>query len=514
MNTWQVRLRGLRWLTIGAIGAALILFVLFVAWLAGVSIPGLFGSEPKYTYETAPTLAVDLVKDTAHTLTVPEEVRVSLGIHKGGVDAIAEAKVPTGSRPLVLSGSTALDPGRLMRMRIRFAPAEAVEIGKVRDEAASRSGLPNRTGPARQAGPTLKKGEPVLRELRSGNRVQGPHTWSMWGYPVHTKGDLLAVFHSVDVGSKKNDLIDALVQLKLDEEILELAEKSADSVPLVFLLNAHRNVVVDRNAVARAENFLKTWNIPEDDLNAVRDEAVQISKRHGKRDPAKDTQWARVELRAPRDGTIVERNLALNETVVDGTVNLFQIADVDRLMVIANASEDDLPTLVKLFREKGLRWTVRPVASLDSEGISGPIDEIGQLIDVNQHSAVVKGHIDNPQGQLRAGQFVTATIDLPWPDNVVEIPASAIIEDGKQSLVFVQTAEDRFTLRRVQVTHRFDRTVFVRSVLSDSEAKLKPEEAEQGFWQRQPLTTNERVLTSGVLLLKKELELREDAAHK
>ena len=86
------------------------------------------------------------------------------------------------------------------------------------------------------------------------------------------------------------------------------------------------------------------------------------------------------------------------------------------------------------------------------------------MIDPNQHTAVIKGYVENPGKRIRAGQYVTATVNIPPPDDVVEIPADALVEDGRQSLVFVQpdAAKHEFTMRRVQVTHRFERTVFVR----------------------------------------------------
>src|SRR5262249_5833682 len=123
----------------------------------------------------------------------------------------------------------------------------------------------------------------------------------------------------------------------------------------------------------------------------------------------------------------------------------------------------------------------------------------------------VKGHIDNPEGRLRAGQFVSATIKLPPPADVVEIPMSAIVDDGRQCVVFVQPDETKpvYTMRRVQVTHRFDKTAFVRSRLAPVEATLSPEEKDQGLLPKQPLQAGERVLTAGVLELKKELEDRE-----
>ena len=64
--------------------------------------------------------------------------------------------------------------------------------------------------------------------------------------------------------TRKNDLIDAIYQLKLDEEILKAAQTKLESVPAVFLWNAERNVQGDRNTVNRAVAMLQTWGISEE----------------------------------------------------------------------------------------------------------------------------------------------------------------------------------------------------------------------------------------------------------
>jgi membrane fusion protein, heavy metal efflux system len=411
-----------------------------------------------------------------HTLFVPDDVRASLGIRNGAGDQLAIAKRPTHSRPLVMPGSTMLDPSRLMRIRARFAPspssAEVVEIARV-PEDRGRSG----------------KDVTVFREIRSGDRV--------------SKGDVLAVFYSVDVGNKKNDLADAIYQLKLDEEILKRAEQSAAAVPEVFLLNARRQVLGDVNAIDRAVRTLETWGIPQDDIQAVRDEAERSKKHEGKRDKTKEALWARVEIKAPDDGVIVERNVSLHEIVVDNTTNLFQVAKVDRLNVVANIPEDDLPSLETLPTSERC-WTVRTVGSAPVQGF---IDDIGYIIDPSQHTAVVKGHIENPKEALRAGQFISATVDLPPPKDVVEMPVNAVVEDGQQSIVFVQTdpAKHYYTMRRVEVTERLDRTVFVRSKSFAKTEERTPEDEEQGLQPREPLRPGERVLQVGAGELKAAL---------
>jgi len=469
------------------VGVALAALAVFAVFISGVPIPGLTASGQEQTVTAPPPPDVKLVEDPPHTLFLPEDVKKTLGILKGGVDDVSTAEVPTKTRPLVLTGSTALDPTRILRARARFAPAEVVKIGR-----ASRDQDPEAS----------TQGEP--RELRSGDRVKS--------------GDLLGEFYSDVVGSKKNDLFDAEVQLKLDKEILDAAERSSATTE-VYLWNARRNEAGDLNNIDRAVNTLRTWGIPEKDVQAVIDEAK--ASKGGRTPVAKEKldEWGRVELRAQEEGVIVERNLTEHELVQDATTNLFQIAKVDRLEVIANAAEDDLKLLLKKLGPgqdpDRLHWTVQTV-NAPPEGITAPIEDIGYIIDPNQHSAVIKGFIPNPGGMLRAAQLVTATIPINPPDDVVEIDVNALIEEGKQSLVWVQTDAEKslYTLRRVQVTQRFDKTVYAKSKLDAKEGVLTPEEKEQGLMPLQELHKGDKVLRSGVLELRQELADREADASK
>lgn len=462
------------------------------------------GQKIKEGSASAAPPSVSLVEDQPHTLKVPDEVCAALDIRKGERYATAVAAAPTGMRPLVLPGSTAFDPSRLARIRARFAPARVVELGQVRDNSGRFT---------------------EFRELRPGDNL--------------IKGQLLGVFYSLDVGSKKNDLLDALVQLALDQKIFDRVELHREAVPEVFFLTQLRAVQGDRNAINRALNNLKLWDIPQDEIDALHAEARKISSdkdgwfktpegrgvkgekqaTDGTNDPAKEHEnpWGRVTLRVPFDGVVVEKNVHIGEMVVDNTVNLFQIADVSRMLVIASCPEDALPTLESLSGGHG-QWSVKTVgvASTDfPDGLPGTIDEIGYLIDPNQHTAVIKGYVENPGKHLRAGQYVSATVKIPPPDGVVEIPTDALVDDGRQSVIFVQPAADvpHFAMRRVDVTHRFEGTVFVRSTPFSEAARLTPRESEEGLLPKEPLLPGERVLLSGAVELKaalSDLESRRD----
>jgi CheY-like chemotaxis protein len=143
------------------VSAAVVLLVVGILAVVVLGVPMPWQRAPARAEPPPPPgLGVQRVEGQPNTLLVPRDVREALGIRVGGVDRLALAVKPTKTRPLTMPGSTALDPARLLRIRVRFAPCETVQIAKVGDS-------------------NLKTGETEERELRTGDRVQ--------------KGQLLAV---------------------------------------------------------------------------------------------------------------------------------------------------------------------------------------------------------------------------------------------------------------------------------------------------------------------------------
>jgi membrane fusion protein, heavy metal efflux system len=124
---------------------------------------------------------------------------------------------------------------------------------------------------------------------------------------------------------------------------------------------------------------------------------------------------------------------------------------------------------------------------------SGQFEQIGRIIDPNQHTALVMGWVDNTAGRLRVGQFITATVDLPPPGKEVAIPVAALVEQGDQQIVLVQPdpREPRFVRRRVAVVRRAGGMVFVQS-------EPTPAQRQRGI---RPLRPGELIVISGAVQL-------------
>jgi cobalt-zinc-cadmium efflux system membrane fusion protein len=367
-------------------------------------------------------------------------------IHTLGVQTIQVQSAGSHDR-LMLSGSLLLDSNRMVRVHSRF-PGEVVSIGSVTPFGAS----------AKDA-----------RPLRLGDHV--------------SKGQLLAVVWSKDVGEKKSDLVNALSKLYLDEtQLASLKKLDVGVVAQSKVREAERARESDIIEVDRVERTLRSWRLTENEIQVVRAEAEKIHQGDIVADMDVDKSWAEVEVRCPFDGIVLEKNIVPGD-IVDTNLDLFKIADLNVLGVMANVYEEDLPALDALKGEER-HWTIYLKSQPNAPGIPGTFDLIGNIVDPNQHTAAVMGWLDNKDGRLRDGQFITAVVDLPSEEGEVVIPDTALIEDGTHCVVFVASNErgSEVTRRNVALVSRGLDVVYVKSEPNAEDAAKGCQALKPGQW--------------------------------
>jgi len=406
----------------------------FVIGVGGAALIGIAGCGGPKAAPTVPPSTAAAGKQAA-SIEVPPRVATLTGL------TTAVVKKPTRPRVLQLRGSLALDVNRLVHVHARF-PGQIVHLESV-EVAAGDS-------------PTAPR---VKRTLNFMDRVK--------------KGQKLGQIWSKELGEKKSELVDSLIRLRIDEQNLmyqkELLRKGA--TPEKSVREAERQVEVGSIAVAKAERTLRSWTIKDEEIRNLKKEAQRMHE-GGARDNQQDETWASVDIISPIDGTIVEKNVVEGD-LVNADSDLFKVADLSVLSVWARIYEEDIPLLHSM--PKPITWALRISSNPQIGAIQGTIDRIGEIIDPNEHMALLAGQVKNPNDQLHAGQMITAIVDLPAEEDVVEIPTRALVEDGDESVVFVQDEADanRFTMRRVSVVRRhFDR-VYVRSRLEPGEQSEK-----------------------------------------
>jgi cobalt-zinc-cadmium efflux system membrane fusion protein len=333
-------------------------------------------------------------------------------------------------RQLVLRGTLGPDTDRYVQIRPRFT-GEVVQIGTIRD-----------------GGP----GQPTQsRRITNGDPVSGPKD--------NEQGTLLAVVSSKDLGQLKSNLLTALSQLALDEKTLErqIDGNKQGVITDQQVRESSQKVENDRVNADAARRTLRFYRLTDQEMNDLEKELAGIMKRGAKSPTSEEWKnWARVEVRAPQDGTILESNINIGALVDNSTSStpLFIVGDLSRLSVWANLYEEDIPALLAL--PKPIPWTVHLLADPKAKPIKGFIHEIRPIVDPSVHAVLIKAYVDNPEGKLLAGQFITATVNLPALPNEVVVPTSALVEDGSESVIFVQPnpTEPVYEMRHVQVLRR------------------------------------------------------------
>jgi cobalt-zinc-cadmium efflux system membrane fusion protein len=172
-------------------------------------------------------------------------------------------------------------------------------------------------------------------------------------------------------------------------------------------------------------------------------------------------------VRAPIDGRVTERE-AVPGRVVAADDELFTIAELDSLWLFLQVFEKDLP-LVKEGALVSLTCESHP-----EERFHGTIDFVAQVLDPHSRTASARAVIDNPEGELRPGMFVYATIegrrrhgDAP---SGLAVPATAVANVEQRDVVFVQSDDGTFETRPVVVGEASSDWIEVRSGLSEGES--------------------------------------------
>ncbi len=319
-------------------------------------------------------------------------------------------------------------------------------------------------------------------------------------------GDLLAVIWSRELGEKKSELVDALSQQRLDIATRDrlAAIVNTGAIPERELREMERAVEADRVAVSRIRRTLQTWRVTPNEIAEIEAEANRLTGSTQEPPSEVAERWARVEIRAAINGTILEQNITVGD-MVSPNDDLFKVANLSRLRVMASAYEEDLPRLDALSPSQR-KWSVSIPADPNVASIEGEIEQVGKIIDPAQHTALVMGWVPNAHASLRAGQFISAVVSISPPGNEVSLPGSAVIEKGDESFVFVaesdatQQPSTVFVRRSVVVSRQLGQRV---CVLIDPTANTTANDGRGAV--REGIKPNETVVISGAVELQQSL---------
>ena len=167
-------------------------------------------------------------------------------------------------------------------------------------------------------------------------------------------------------------------------------------------------------------------------------------------------------VRSPIAGRVIELNAAPGAWWNDPSAALMTVADLSSVFVAASADERDLGAI---FVGQSVRVTLD---AYPAEPLDGTVRDLGQIIDPDTRRVKVRMAFDNRGGRLRPGMFAKASFFAKAHRGLL-VPASALVQSGFYTRVFVETQPWRFEPRVVTLGARVGSSYEIASGLKADE---------------------------------------------
>jgi cobalt-zinc-cadmium efflux system membrane fusion protein len=281
--------------------------------------------------------------------------------------------------------------------------------------------------------------------------VSGPaiHVIAEPGEFVH-KGDALADVSSPDFAAAVAAYRKAETAFRNAKRIYvqDSALFKNDALARTELEQAQSDVASADADVGAAIEGMRSLGVDEDQIQAVRD--------------GKKTSIAAV-VRAPIDGTIVEKLISQGQLLAAGTTPCYTIADLSTMWVLANVFANDLGDV-----------SVGQPADIVTDNARGPmpgrVDYIASLADPGTKAVQVRIVVPNANRALRRDMFVQVQIKSSSEHRGILAPVSSVMRD-EQNLpyVFVTAPGNSFARRKITLGNRFGDSYEIAQGLVDGD---------------------------------------------
>jgi cobalt-zinc-cadmium efflux system membrane fusion protein len=283
-------------------------------------------------------------------------------------------------------------------------------------------------------------------------------------------GQIMAVIKSDPIGQVQSDLLQNVLQAKSDIKQQEVGIKldkitfERESILFKEQVSAKADLQSAENALEKDQAnlvalqsklaaYIKVAQERLTLLGAPPDSAQKVIAQ-SKLDP-----W--VVIRAPRAGLVIERTINPGE-MNDGTKELFTLANLSQVWLIANIFEKDVESV-----QKG-QGAIVTLDSIPDHPFPAKIVWVGDSVNPTTRTLPVRANVANPNSILKPNMFARIKISVGRVP-VLLVPHSAVVQKGDLQLAFVPKGGNTYEQREVTTGVNDASNIEVRSGLAAGE---------------------------------------------
>lgn len=180
-----------------------------------------------------------------------------------------------------------------------------------------------------------------------------------------------------------------------------------------------------------ARRRLELWDVPDWEIQRLRKSRI----------PSKT-----LTIDSPVDGVVLTKNAFAGMNVEPG-MNLFTIADLSHIWVMADVYEQDIPWI-----ELGQK-AILSLPALPGKQLAGSVSFISYIVEPSTRTMKIRFDFDNPDEYLKPGMYATVQMNVKT-GVALAVPDSAVIDTGLRKIVFVSKGKGRFEPREVRLGYQ------------------------------------------------------------
>ncbi|MDD1621769.1 MAG: efflux RND transporter periplasmic adaptor subunit [Methylococcaceae bacterium] len=244
------------------------------------------------------------------------------------------------------------------------------------------------------------------------------------------KGERLALLNSTELSQAQSDYLKAASQVNLRRLTVKRAERLLESGVLAEAeLQERQGVLTEAEVDLRAAtDRLRVMGMNEADLQRLAKERSIHSFS---------------PVTASIAGVVIERNVAIGQ-VVQPADALYTVADLSQLWLVAEVPEQQAH-----WARQGDEVRAE-VPALPGQEVSGKLIYVADMVDPETRTVTVRMALANPNRLFKPQMLATLKISKPGSQTLV-VPSRAVVREGNNDYVFVQTAANHFEMRPVHL---------------------------------------------------------------
>jgi len=261
-------------------------------------------------------------------------------------------------------------------------------------------------------------------------------------------GQILAKVNSVELTQTQLTYIKAKQQIGLKTKAVERAK-------LLFEADVISKAEMQR-IEAELESVKAEFDATEDQL-----EILGMTKGAIQKLSSSSTVNSYSDVTSRIAGVVITKHVNIGQ-VVQPSDELFSVADLSHLWAVAEVPEQQVA-----FIQKDQEVTI-DIPALDDKRVKGKIIYVGDIVNPETRTVLVRTDIDNSNQMLKPDMLITVTVQSKKISKLA-VPTTAVVRENDRSYVFAQTGPNKFRLREIEIGSRDGNMVSILSGITIGE---------------------------------------------